>query len=96
MKNFDPAKPISTNTFTVLSNAKAEDLQIAPKATLGEGCTFASIETNIGGQTAEIKEGDKIDFSKFGKNDYVAYNVVAQDPNYTKRYILKIHIFLQA
>lgn len=92
VKNFDPAKPISTNTFTVLSNAKAEDLQIAPKATLGEGCTFASIETNIGGQTAEIKEGDKIDFSKFGKNDYVAYNVVAQDPNYTKRYILKIAV----
>ena len=60
VKNFDPAKPSSTNTFTVLSNAKAEDLQIAPKATLGEGCTFASIETNIGGQTAEIKEGDKI------------------------------------
>lgn len=92
VKNFDPAKPSSTNTFTVLSNAKAEDLQIAPKATLGEGCTFASIETNIGGQTAEIKEGDKIDFSKFGKNDYVAYNVVAQDPNYTKRYILKIAV----
>lgn len=92
VKNFDPAKPISTNTFTVLSNAKAEDLQIAPKATLGEGCTFASIETNIGGQTAEIKEGDKIDFSKFGEDDYVAYNVVAQDPNYTKRYILKVAV----
>ena len=92
VKNFDPAKPSSTNTFTVLSNAKAEDLQIAPKATLGEGCTFASIETNIGGQTAEIKEGDKIDFSKFGEDDYVAYNVVAQDPNYTKRYILKVAV----
>ena len=39
-----------------------------------------------------VKEGDKIDFSKFGKNDYVAYNVVAQDPNYTKRYILKIAV----
>ena len=92
VKNFDPAKLSSTNTFTVLSNAKAEDLQIAPKATLGEGCTFASIETNIGGQTAEIKEGDKIDFSKFGEDDYVAYNVVAQDPNYTKRYILKVAV----
>ncbi len=38
------------------------------------------------------REGDKIDFSKFRENDYVAYNVVAQDPNYTKRYILKIAV----
>ncbi len=91
VKNFDPAKPISTNTFTVLSNAKAEDLRLHRRLRWAS-CTFASIETNIGGQTAEIKEGDKIDFSKFGKNDYVAYNVVAQDPNYTKRYILKIAV----
>lgn len=91
VKNFDPAKPSSTNTFTVLSNAKAEDLQIAPKATLGEGCTFASIETNIGGQTAEIKEGDKIDFSKFGEDDYVCYNDVAKTPIH-QRYMLKMAV----
>lgn len=85
-------------TFKVWDNASAEQLTLTPKYELSEKAKVDSVVMHIEGQEADVKltaeqaQGKQpIDFSKLKSDkDYVRYFLVAEDPNITTRFTVKM------